>query len=63
MTELLKDTIIVQEDPSSSECKTAIKDNNYPLARNEMNKDEIEGIVAQIVESSKRVKSKKLKAI
>lgn len=28
------------------------------IARNEMNKDEIEGIVAQIVESSKRVKSK-----
>ena len=46
--EVLKDSAVIlqQEDnPSSGE------------SRNELNKDEIEGIVAQIVESSKRVKN------
>lgn len=45
-SDIIKDVILQQEDPSSGE------------SRNELNKDEIEGIVAQIVESSKRVKSK-----
>jgi hypothetical protein len=46
------------DDPSSSECKLFIYAHNLLIARNEINKDEIEGIVASIVESSKKVKSK-----
>lgn len=43
----IKDGAVMQQEdnPSSGE------------SRNELNKDEIEGIVAQMVESSKRVKN------
>ena len=55
--DLLKDAMTTPDDPSStSECKdTALL--IVSIARNEINKDEIEGIVAQMVESSKRIKS------
>jgi hypothetical protein len=36
--------VIHHEDPSSSECK--ISNHLINLARNELNKDEVEGIVA-----------------